>query len=185
LFFFWLRSSCSCQSDEGQQITKRYSHSAVYDDGTLSMFVFGGCTSTSTTFNDLWRLDLTTRTWHRPISGGTYPSPKACSVLVRYEHDNQVKNYQKSSTDAIFCQIVLAKLRLRKFSAVILNTVRVTFFLPRNLELLKNEHSYIFFISGRSTRYSLQSTQEEFTSSFRRLDPSKFVSTASVMEAFQ
>lgn len=38
-----------------------FSHSAVYDDASLSMYVFGGCTSASTTFNDLWRLDLTDR----------------------------------------------------------------------------------------------------------------------------
>merc|ERR1712226_247815 len=49
------------------------------------MYIFGGCTSTATTFNDLWRLDLTTRRWHRPIATGTYPSPKACSVLVKYK----------------------------------------------------------------------------------------------------
>ena len=66
-------------------VGKRYSHSAVYDDATDSMFIFGGCTSTATTFNDLWRLDLTTRRWHRPIATGTYPSPKACSVLVKYK----------------------------------------------------------------------------------------------------
>ena len=41
-----------------------FSHSAVYDDASLSMYVFGGCTSASTTFNDLWRLDLTNR-WGR------------------------------------------------------------------------------------------------------------------------
>ncbi len=52
------------------------------------MYVFGGCTSTSTTFNDLWRLDCTTRTWSRPISTGTYPSPKACAVMVLYERQN-------------------------------------------------------------------------------------------------
>ena len=53
-----------------------FSHSATYDDDTFSMFVFGGCTSTSTTFNDLWRFDLSTRSWSRPLSTGTYPSPK-------------------------------------------------------------------------------------------------------------
>ncbi len=58
------------------QISKRYSHSACYDDVTLSMFVFGGCTCTSSTFNDLWRLDMTTRTWSRPAATGSYPSPK-------------------------------------------------------------------------------------------------------------
>ena len=65
-------------------VGKRYSHSAVYDDITDSMYIFGGCTSSATTFNDLWRMDLTTRTWHRPIATGTYPSPKACSVLVKH-----------------------------------------------------------------------------------------------------
>ncbi|XP_059083717.1 F-box only protein 42-like isoform X2 [Tigriopus californicus] len=57
-------------------------HSACYDDNSYSMYVFGGCTSTSTTFNDLWKLDLKTRTWQRPLSTGTYPSPKACSTMV-------------------------------------------------------------------------------------------------------
>ena len=70
------------------------------------MYVFGGCTSTSTTFNDLWRMDLTTRTWERPLATGTYPSPKvslilnisrtiftlidiqACAVMVLHEPSN-------------------------------------------------------------------------------------------------
>jgi F-box protein 42 len=66
-------------------ISKRYSHSAVYDETGLNpgVFVFGGCTSTSTTFNDLWRLDATTREWTRPLSTGAYPSPKACATLVK------------------------------------------------------------------------------------------------------
>ena len=72
------------EKTKGLTIGKRYSHSSVYDDLTDSMYVFGGCTSTATTFNDLWRLDLTTRRWHRPIATGTYPSPKACSILVKY-----------------------------------------------------------------------------------------------------
>ena len=54
-------------------ITKRYSHCAVYDSASCSMFVFGGCTSTSSTFNDLWQLDLATRIWRRPLAMGTYP----------------------------------------------------------------------------------------------------------------
>ncbi|XP_034231582.1 F-box only protein 42 [Thrips palmi] len=62
-------------------ITKRFSHSACYHDN--SMYVFGGCTSTSTTFNDLWRLDLNKRKWVRPLATGTYPNPKACSSMVQ------------------------------------------------------------------------------------------------------
>ena len=62
---------CNCQSHDGQKATKRHSHSADYDDDTMAMFVFGGCT----TFNDLWKLDLTSRTWHRPLAGGTPTTP--------------------------------------------------------------------------------------------------------------
>lgn len=64
-------------------ISKRYSHSAcVYDN---AMYVFGGCTCTSTTFNDFWKLDLSTRKWVRLLTMGTYPTPKACATLVYYE----------------------------------------------------------------------------------------------------
>lgn len=66
-------------------ISKRYSHSAVFYPASLAMFVFGGCTSSSSTFNDLWTLDLSTRTWARPVAMGTYPSPKACSSLAVYQ----------------------------------------------------------------------------------------------------
>lgn len=64
-------------------ITKRYSHAAVVHDN--SMYVFGGCTCSMTTFNDLWRLDLSKRQWVRPLTMGTYPSPKACCTMVCYK----------------------------------------------------------------------------------------------------
>uniref|UniRef100_A0A6P7FJY5 F-box only protein 42 n=1 Tax=Diabrotica virgifera virgifera TaxID=50390 RepID=A0A6P7FJY5_DIAVI len=64
-------------------ISKRYSHTAVVHDN--SMFVFGGCTCAMTTFNDLWRLDLSKRRWIRPLATGTYPSPKACSSMIRHK----------------------------------------------------------------------------------------------------
>lgn len=64
-------------------ISKRYSHSAVIHDN--SMYIFGGCTCSLTTFNDLWRLDLSKRQWIRPLAMGTYPSPKACCSLVKYK----------------------------------------------------------------------------------------------------
>lgn len=51
------------------------------------MFVFGGGSSTETTFNDLWRFDLSSRNWVRPISMGTYPSPKACATMVCYKNN--------------------------------------------------------------------------------------------------
>lgn len=46
------------------------------------MYVFGGGSSTNTTFNDLWRFDLSKREWIRPLTMGTYPSPKACASMV-------------------------------------------------------------------------------------------------------
>lgn len=65
-------------------IAGRYSHSAIIHEN--SMYVFGGGSSTATTFNDLWRFDLSTRQWIRPISMGTYPSPKACASMVSYKN---------------------------------------------------------------------------------------------------
>lgn len=66
-------------------IAGRYSHSAIVHEN--SMFVFGGGSSTETTFNDLWRFDLSCRKWIRPISMGTYPSPKACATMVCYKNN--------------------------------------------------------------------------------------------------
>lgn len=74
----------TCESPKQQTITKRYSHSACSYEN--SMYVFGGCTCTSTTFNDLWKLDLSTRKWQRLLTMGSYPSPKACASLVYYKN---------------------------------------------------------------------------------------------------
>lgn len=67
-------------NDIGPTIAGRFSHSAVIHEN--SMYVFGGGSSTNTTFNDLWRFDLSKREWIRPLSMGTYPSPKACASMV-------------------------------------------------------------------------------------------------------
>lgn len=76
------------------------------------MYVFGGCTQSScnAAFNDLWRLDLNSKEWIRPLASGqtesrcsapmggdhsltlslvslcsgSYPSPKAGATLVMY-----------------------------------------------------------------------------------------------------
>ncbi|ESO95769.1 hypothetical protein LOTGIDRAFT_116426 [Lottia gigantea] len=73
--------------DAGQTISKRYSHCACYFD--KSLYVCSGCTVTNTTFNDIWRFDLTTRQWVRPLAVGAYPSPKGCASMVVYK-DNLV-----------------------------------------------------------------------------------------------
>ncbi|KAI4502377.1 hypothetical protein M0802_002289 [Mischocyttarus mexicanus] len=71
------------KKNQMHMISKRHSHAAcIYKN---SMYVFGGCTATLTAFNDLWRLDLDTRTWIRPITMGSYPSPKACATMLYYK----------------------------------------------------------------------------------------------------
>jgi len=72
------------ETDNVSSISKRYSHCAVYYPDKSVLYVFGGCTSTSSTFNDLWELNLSTRSWRRPVSMGAYPSPKACASMVRH-----------------------------------------------------------------------------------------------------
>ena len=49
------------------------------------MYIFGGLSDTNTSFNDLWVLDLNTKTWSRPIADGAYPSPKACASLIAFK----------------------------------------------------------------------------------------------------
>ncbi|XP_035230023.1 F-box only protein 42-like [Stegodyphus dumicola] len=73
---------CHLVPEPGPTISKRYSHSACCIGN--SMYIFGGCTTANTTFNDLWRLDLGTRCWIRPLATGTYPPPKACATLVNH-----------------------------------------------------------------------------------------------------
>lgn len=73
---------CHIGAEPGLTISKRYSHSACCSGN--SMYIFGGCTTANTTFNDLWRLDLGTRCWIRPLATGTYPPPKACATLVSH-----------------------------------------------------------------------------------------------------
>ncbi|CAD7088361.1 unnamed protein product [Hermetia illucens] len=63
-------------------IAGRFSHSAVVHEN--SMYIFGGGSSADTTFNDLWRFDLSERKWVRPLSMGNYPSPKASATMVCY-----------------------------------------------------------------------------------------------------
>ena len=48
------------------------------------MYVFGGCSSRMTSFNDLWWLELGELEWRRPQVVGSYPSPKAYASMVPY-----------------------------------------------------------------------------------------------------
>lgn len=64
-------------------ITKRFSHAACVLEN--NMYIFGGCTTNATSFNDLWRFDLSRRQWIRPLATGTYPVPKAYTSMVHYK----------------------------------------------------------------------------------------------------
>uniref|UniRef100_A0A182WF10 F-box domain-containing protein n=1 Tax=Anopheles minimus TaxID=112268 RepID=A0A182WF10_9DIPT len=66
--------------DSTPRIAARFAHASSLHRN--SMYVFGGASSYDTTFNDLWKFDLSRREWIRPISMGTYPSPKAGATLV-------------------------------------------------------------------------------------------------------
>ncbi|KXJ69261.1 hypothetical protein RP20_CCG028040 [Aedes albopictus] len=76
----WRREVLNSQTPS---IAARFAHASSLHRN--SMYVFGGASSYDTTFNDLWRFDLSRREWIRPISMGTYPSPKAGASLVCYK----------------------------------------------------------------------------------------------------
>lgn len=82
LCFTPLSPSGSNESPSACFSTPRLSHSACIVGS--SMFVFGGCSLTHTTFNDLWRVDLSTRKKERVLakSSGNYPTPKSHAVMV-------------------------------------------------------------------------------------------------------
>lgn len=81
---FWTNMT---PADMTPTITKRFSHAACVLQN--SMYIFGGCTTNATAFNDLWRFDLSKRQWIRPLAMGTYPVPKAYTSLVSYK-DNLI-----------------------------------------------------------------------------------------------
>ncbi|XP_032529701.2 F-box only protein 42 [Danaus plexippus] len=70
-------------SDIVPSITKRFSHAACILEN--NMYIFGGCTTNATSFNDLWKFDLSKRQWVRPLATGTYPVPKAYTTMVDYK----------------------------------------------------------------------------------------------------
>lgn len=81
---FRLRWELYRPKEEISTIAGRFSHSAVFHEN--SMYIFGGGSSSDTTFNDLWRFDLSHTKWERPISLGTYPSPKGSASMVCYQN---------------------------------------------------------------------------------------------------
>lgn len=63
--------------------SQRHSHSSCRVDNKL--YIFGGLSGTSTSYNDLWLFDLSLKTWSRPVCNGSFPSPKAAATLTTYD----------------------------------------------------------------------------------------------------
>ena len=74
---------CHIIAEPGLTISKRYSHSACCNGN--SMYIFGGCTTANTTFNDLWRLDLGTRCWIRPLATGEFKHLKIYIIIHMFK----------------------------------------------------------------------------------------------------
>lgn len=76
-------------NNHDQPPAKRHSHCCARIKDKL--FVFGGLSATSTSYNDIWIFNLNTKTWSRPINtSGQYPSPKAAATLLPYSDETLI-----------------------------------------------------------------------------------------------
>lgn len=66
----------------------RFSHGCCVI-GT-KMYIYGGCSSSNTAFNDLYLLDLREGRWMRPRASGSPPPPKECATVVVYDNKDIV-----------------------------------------------------------------------------------------------
>lgn len=77
------------EKDEEERVPKaRYNHSAVMQNKTDKMFVFGGKSGPSR-LNDLWAYDFTTQQWIEVETSGHKPTPRsvhACIMLPGEDH---------------------------------------------------------------------------------------------------
>lgn len=62
----------------------RFSHGCCII-GT-KMYIYGGCSSSNTAFNDLYLMDLREGRWMRPRTSGAPPPPKECATVVGYDN---------------------------------------------------------------------------------------------------
>jgi len=79
-----------CDPPKRYNLIPRFSHSVCYVDSKRSLFVFGGRRDLTTSLNDFWRLDLSTRSWERILATGHYPPPKCSSTFVEDENGNLI-----------------------------------------------------------------------------------------------
>jgi hypothetical protein len=82
--------------DDKSNITARCGHACVIFEG--SMYVFGGATANKTLFNDIWRLDLSSRVWERIVSSGSPPLPKTNAAITVYDNKFLVHGGQSLTT---------------------------------------------------------------------------------------
>lgn len=64
-------------------VSARYHHSSCVVDNV--MYVFGGCFSELTIYNDLWKFDLKSKIWTRIIATGALPLPRLCPSFTLYK----------------------------------------------------------------------------------------------------
>lgn len=79
----------------------RYSHGSVLIDQYL--YIFGGSGSgfpQGSTFNDLFRLDLTKRSWEKIKVDGLLPAPRECCSLVGYKQMQKLTEKKKSQSSS-------------------------------------------------------------------------------------
>ncbi|XP_075588290.1 F-box protein 42 isoform X2 [Dermatophagoides farinae] len=75
------------------RMSPRLHHLACYVDNY--MYVYGGCVSLTTTYNDLWRFDTTSKHWSRIVAEGTLPLPRLFGSLSLYNcHENNGNGVQ-------------------------------------------------------------------------------------------
>lgn len=79
----------------GLKMTPRFFYLTCYCDNNL--YMYGGCTSQTNIYNDLWRFDLNSKTWFRIIAEGTLPFPRLFASFSLYnckdENTNEIKQY--------------------------------------------------------------------------------------------
>lgn len=78
----------------------RFSHAAVIM--RQYMYVFGGSNSefdndNGSTFNDIYRLDLSSHTWERVQANGLLPAPRECCTLVGYRNISPLINQSQEN----------------------------------------------------------------------------------------
>lgn len=146
-------------------ITKRFSHAACILEN--NMYIFGGCTTNATSFNDLWRFDLSKRQWLRPVATGTYPVPKAYSSMVNYRDSLIVfggwtypSNSQYYQIDTMFNEIHFYYVNINKWTLI--NTINSPPPMAGHSAYMKGDEMVVFggMVMFAAQNYAIQCSNE-------------------------